>query len=186
MRAPLASFNPFDPMQDTESRSSSELRLHEYRVSTHSIRCRILKDFLQPTNPSSYFGFNPFDPMQDTERYIVSLKEKLWLCFNPFDPMQDTESYGIRPDRSWLDVSTHSIRCRILKVFSKISGSATFLGFNPFDPMQDTESNCTAHLCHARCCFNPFDPMQDTESYLPIPILPHPCLFQPIRSDTGY
>ena len=37
-------------------------------VSTHSIRCRILKDLRFASLRFAHPSFNPFDPMQDTER----------------------------------------------------------------------------------------------------------------------
>ena len=67
-RQPRWRFNPFDPIQDTESD-------------------------LQQVEGAELRGFNPFDPIQDTESLVVTMDE---VCpaigFNPFDPIQDTES----------------------------------------------------------------------------------------------
>ena len=41
--ASRTSFNPFDPIQDTESAVLCGEAIHGYQVSTHSIRYRILK-----------------------------------------------------------------------------------------------------------------------------------------------
>ena len=61
-------FNPFDPIQDTES--------SRILFRAESVRC-----------------FNPFDPIQDTESRLVSSPVDPGLRrFNPFDPIQDTES----------------------------------------------------------------------------------------------
>ena len=64
----VKSYNPFDPIQDTES----DLRVPpgdvEAHVTTHSIRYRILKDRFHHTILDSFKCYNPFDPIQDTER----------------------------------------------------------------------------------------------------------------------
>ena len=59
-------------------------------------------------------------------------------------------------------VSTHSIRCRILKGIQELAIQSDATGFNPFDPMQDTERSSADNLT--------------------IDVV----LFQPIRSDAGY
>ena len=84
-------------------------------------------------------------------------------CFNPFDPIQDTES-GTGDGVSWpgVQVSTHSIRYRILKEAAKATLDVTAQSFNPFDPIQDTERLTGNELALNRR------------------------QFQPIRSDTGY
>ena len=63
-----------------------------WKVSTHSIRYRILKVSVGYASKQATPGFNPFDPIQDTERRV---------------PARDCNSASL--------VSTHSIRYRILK-----------------------------------------------------------------------
>ena len=55
-------------MQDTERCFLEQGPTNRLIVSTHSIRCRILKDKLTHRQPTRSACFNPFDPMQDTER----------------------------------------------------------------------------------------------------------------------
>ena len=60
------------------------------------------------------------------------------------------------------EVTTHSIRYRILKVPYLEFALRRFGSYNPFDPIQDTESSSRSRTaCRA-------------------------ALLQPIRSDTGY
>ena len=62
----LPSFNPFDPIQDTERWDN--INFGEARkVSTHSIRYRILKAHQLAGRRTRQASFNPFDPIQDTE-----------------------------------------------------------------------------------------------------------------------
>ena len=134
-------------------------------VSTHSIRCRILKGPATRSSRTSKGGFNPFDPMQDTER--------AWL-FGGVSCLLLVSTHSIRcrilkvqPDtgrQHGCQVSTHSIRCRILKVYICKPLILALPSFNPFDPMQDTESMILDNLGIQVARFNPFDPMQDTES----------------------
>ena len=79
-------------MQDTESSRAFPHMVSGPQVSTHSIRCRILKEVGHRATVPVVLRFNPFDPMQDTER-----------------PADDDFTVLI------VKVSTHSIRCRILK-----------------------------------------------------------------------
>ena len=83
-------------------------------------------------------------------------------------------------------VSTHSIRCRILKARQQPMPMPSTGRFNPFDPMQDTERIGAMGGTMSGSCFNPFDPMQDTESYLDHQLRQLLHVFQPIRSDAGY
>ena len=160
-------FNPFDPIQDTES----------------------FANYARPCALSH--SFNPFDPIQDTERTGKRGNLEGYLeCFNPFDPIQDTESriwHFVQPRIQ--AVSTHSIRYRILKVLEYLTGTSVEgvvsthsiryrilkeglqarqppapPRFNPFDPIQDTESDRYGSNAAIILCFNPFDPIQDTES----------------------
>ena len=87
----------------------------------------------------------------------------MWNSFNPFDPIQDTES-GAQVDKAaeLQEVSTHSIRYRILKGATMPVALRLVNGFNPFDPIQDTES-------------------RNVHSDIVVHVQ-----FQPIRSDTGY
>ena len=114
--ASLSRFNPFDPIQDTERWAGKPPACSPGRVSTHSIRYRILKAGV------------------DRAPWRVD------VGFNPFDPIQDTESIRCLPVR-WIDlvVSTHSIRYRILKGLLERIVSVRAISFNPFDPIQDTE-----------------------------------------------
>ena len=88
------SYNPFDPIQDTER---TQGRGHPHRpslVTTHSIRYRILKgQEAQRQRPPGETGYNPFDPIQDTERVVTADDSHAHIYgYNPFDPIQDTES----------------------------------------------------------------------------------------------
>ena len=156
-------FNPFDPIQDTESlpvlRSGHQPRL----VSTHSIRYRILKGRGTCRPVTSSTGFNPFDPIQDTERFTMISPSSSRISFNPFDPIQDTErtlyqvcNINTRP------VSTHSIRYRILK------GSC--VGSSP------GHHRVSTHSIRYRIL----------KGYVKYLSRIDWTLFQPIRSDTGY
>ena len=62
------------------------------------------------------------------------------------------------------EVSTHSIRYRILKGAVGTLRKGILSSFNPFDPIQDTESALLMMRQPKKNCFNPFDPIQDTES----------------------
>ena len=66
--APVLSFTPFDPREETESAQPED----EYFASA---------------------SFTPFDPREDTESYLggVVLVDGLHR-FTPFDPREDTES----------------------------------------------------------------------------------------------
>ena len=88
----LDSFNPFDPIQDTERLLQEGVRLAAEPVSTHSIRYRILKVSDCFCEAPVRIGFNPFDPIQDTESFATTVLRSPSTCFNPFDPIQDTES----------------------------------------------------------------------------------------------
>ena len=83
-------------------------------------------------------------------------------------------------------VSTHSIRCRILKDLSHCRQLCYLVGFNPFDPMQDTERKRGKEETLKAQGFNPFDPMQDTERIQLHGARVLTVAFQPIRSDAGY
>ena len=101
-------FNPFDPIQDTESGGGQD-------------------------DPGGGKSFNPFDPIQDTERDTLTYRLRdAEPGFNPFDPIQDTE----RPlpalvHHLAVPVSTHSIRYRILKVSSNGDGAWALVEFQP-------------------------------------------------------
>ena len=86
------------------------------RVSTPSIRLRILKEERGDAKPLAIFlGFNPFDPFEDTESVVQRRLPIQRRRFNPFDPFEDTE----RPPDA--------------------ADPADSSGFNPFDPFEDTE-----------------------------------------------
>ena len=86
------------------------------KVSTHSIRYRILKDSL-PGTTLSYT--NLFQPIRSDTGY--------WKKDEIFQPILTHT------------VSTHSIRYRILKEGKESSLIQSSHRFNPFDPIQDTE-----------------------------------------------
>ena len=108
--------------------------------------------------------------------------------YNPFDPIQDTESWSEdMPAQPMGNVTTHSIRYRILKDSTGNVVASSLWGYNPFDPIQDTESSHTWALGRSvPPRYNPFDPIQDTESYRGASSLVFLEALQPIRSDTGY
>ena len=88
-------------------------------------------------------SYNPFDPIQDTERPILISPRRSPTCYNPFDPIQDTESVqGYKGGNSVAQVTTHSIRFRILKVLPPFTVLWAWPRYNPFDPIQDTERGC--------------------------------------------
>ncbi len=62
------SYNPFDPIQDTERMLKGRLAMADSAVTTHSIRYRILKEVTSLTAQERAESYNPFDPIQDTER----------------------------------------------------------------------------------------------------------------------
>ena len=76
-------FNPFDPIQDTESLPGGYSSHRRDLVSTHSIRYRILKVLDRGKLTLTTTSFNPFDPIQDTESFAVSLQEVLDHRFQP-------------------------------------------------------------------------------------------------------
>ena len=92
-----AGYNPFDPIQDTESSRAGRGLARPGGVTTHSIRYRILKERMAGGFKAMGHGYNPFDPIQDTE-----------------------SSSGAIPTNSKSKVTTHSIRYRILKVHRAI------------------------------------------------------------------
>ena len=100
-------FNPFDPIQDTES------------------GCSLLIG-------ACLRSFNPFDPIQDTESNFTGHDDLPEACFNPFDPIQDTESeFRARVQAISWNVSTHSIRYRILKVSNHLAALNSASMFQP-------------------------------------------------------
>ena len=131
-------FNPFDPIQDTERCGIATQHINHMAVSTHSIRYRILK------GPRV---------LGRSRREIVSTHSIRYRILK----------VGMSPSNMRSSrVSTHSIRYRILKGAETAVHLDDEIGFNPFDPIQDTESRPTAPACQAGL------------------------VFQPIRSDTGY
>ena len=61
-------------------------------------------------------GFNPFDPFEDTESALCPLLICVSLsCFNPFDPFDTERRPRIVAGQRAPEVSTPSIRLRILK-----------------------------------------------------------------------
>ena len=85
-------------------------------------------------------------------------------CFNPFDPIQDTERLGEASHRLALgEVSTHSIRYRILKE-------------RMLDFLLDYWLQVSTHSIRYRI-------LKVREWYFGMNLLQP---FQPIRSDTGY
>ena len=124
-------FNPFDPIQDTERAIGQRSSGRSRRVSTHSIRYRILKAPGLTSGRGGGQRFNPFDPIQDTESGRITLLCALHTSFNPFDPIQDTE-------RSSLSATFANTRC-----------------FNPFDPIQDTERVWRADEASGEARFQP-------------------------------
>ena len=111
----ISSYNPFDPIQDTEryyhragSIQCDRVTTHSIRyrilkgvraspqlaglkVTTHSIRYRILKALLCLLVVGQLASYNPFDPIQDTESWTDGARAGASASYNPFDPIQDTE-----------------------------------------------------------------------------------------------
>ena len=63
--------------------TSSAQQVSGNRVSTHSIRYRILKVTCQSRAVSVHHSFNPFDPIQDTESRKGSSYGRDLLRFQP-------------------------------------------------------------------------------------------------------
>ena len=60
-------FNPNDPFEDTEDKKCEVCNMKKSRVSTPTIRSRILKDDAPAVSRERGAGFNPNDPFEDTE-----------------------------------------------------------------------------------------------------------------------
>ena len=86
------------------------------KVTTHSIRYRILKAHQSPT------------PGGDSQVTTHSIRYRI---------LKVGERQG--PGPVYL-VTTHSIRYRILKAWLECGSSTSRRSYNPFDPIQDTES----------------------------------------------
>ena len=160
-------------------------------------------------------GFNPFDPIQDTETiFIPTIRSVNWRSFNPFDPIQDTETHT-KPSNSnrCSNVSTHSIRYRILKHFSKAAWgppttvSTHSIRYRILKPTERGAKDCRVkvsthsiryrilklHIAHATLVYVA-PSMVSTHSirYRILKLAQRPVeveddvAFQPIRSDTGY
>ena len=60
------------------------------KVSTHSIRYRILKGLQELQGRIGDRGFNPFDPIQDTESGVLS---HLYVFHDEFQPIRSDTGY---------------------------------------------------------------------------------------------
>ena len=86
-----SSFNPFDPIQDTERLFILVMDDFRFSVSTHSIRYRILKVSKLPHKTCSTYCFNPFDPIQDTERLSNTMRRR--IPPRKFQPIRSDTGY---------------------------------------------------------------------------------------------
>ena len=116
-------------------------RIRRVRVSTPTIRSRILKGKTTKQEEKDERGFNPNDPFEDTESEDLARK--------------------LSKERT---VSTPTIRSRILKAPSPRCPPAIDTSFNPNDPFEDTESEIYDVIDEYEESFNPNDPFEDTES----------------------
>ena len=69
--AVLCSFNQVDPFEDTESTSTKLQSESLSKVSTKSIRLRILKGIYPNQGRKYFYCFNQVDPFEDTERWLA-------------------------------------------------------------------------------------------------------------------
>ena len=155
-------YNPFDPIQDTESPFGLSASPFVILVTTHSIRFRILKVCFRLSRRGGRCVTTHSIRFRILKGFAPPPVEAHSMRYNPFDPIQDTESCSPR--------ALLGARPR----------------YNPFDPIQDTESGMRCDGIMASGSYNPFDPIQDTESRRGHAHPKHEGRLQPIRSDSGY
>ena len=84
--------------------------------------------------------------------------------FNPNDPVEDTESGGVGDGADLVaDVSTPTIRSRILKEQMQTAEIYRSRGFNPNDPFEDTERG--REVYRALATAQRFQPQRSVRGY---------------------
>ena len=84
---------------------------------------------------------NIVDPFEDTESVARVITPQGPRRHNIVDPFEDTEScMPLRPELTYTQVTTSSIRSRILKVGGPQLDALICRGHNIVDPFEDTES----------------------------------------------